>query len=140
MNSPTWISEVLARMIHDDQIARYGGSLGIRDESLFLASLDSAVRTLRERPRNLFAYGENPSLFDLAAAYAFGIVKNHPFIDGNKRTAFVLMAVFLELNCYTLDAPEPEVVSVMIRLATDLENQESIARWLEMRSLKIKTL
>jgi death on curing protein len=82
MTSPIWISEALARTIHDDQIARYGGSLGIRDESLFLASLD--------RPRNLFAYGDNPNLFDLAAAYAFGIAKNHPFIDGNKRTAFVL--------------------------------------------------
>ena len=132
MNAPTWISEALARTIHDDQIARYGGSLGIRDESLFLASLD--------RPRNLFAYGDNPNLFDLAAAYAFGIAKNHPFIDGNKRTAFVLAAVFLEINGFTLDAPEPEVVLTMTRLATDLEDQDSIARWLGMRSLKIETL
>lgn len=140
MTSPIWISEALARTIHDDQIARYGGSLGIRDESLFLASLDSAVRTLRERPRNLFSYGDNPNLFDLAAAYAFGIAKNHPFIDGNKRTAFVLAAVFLEINGFTLDAPESEVVLTITRLATDLEDQESIARWLEMRSLKIDTL
>jgi death on curing protein len=132
MNAPTWISEALARTIHDDQIARYGGSLGIRDESLFLASLD--------RSRNLFAYGDNPNLFDLAAAYAFGIAKNHPFIDGNKRTAFVLAAVFLEINGFTLDAPEPEVVLTMTRLASNLETQDSLARWLEMRSQKIDTL
>ena len=132
MNTPTWISEALARTIHDDQIARYAGSLGIRDESLFLASLD--------RPRNLLAYGDNPNLFDLAAAYAFGIAKNHPFIDGNKRTAFVLTAVFLEINGFTIEAPEPEVFLTMTRLASDLEDQDSIARWLEMRSLKIETL
>jgi death on curing protein len=86
MTPPVWISEVLARMIHEDQIERFGGSCGIRDENLFLASLDSAVRTLRERPRNLLAYGNSPTLFDLAAAYAYGIAKNHPFVDGNKRT------------------------------------------------------
>jgi death on curing protein len=86
MNIPIWISIGLAKAIHQEQILEHGGLSGIRDENLFLASLD--------RPRNLFAYGESPSLFDLAAAYGYGIVKNHPFIDGNKRTAFVVMAVF----------------------------------------------
>jgi death on curing protein len=128
MTPPVWISEALARMIHDDQIARYGGSLGTRDESLFLASLD--------RPRNLFAYGDNPNLFDLAAAYAFGIAKNHPFVDGNKRTGFVLAAVFLELNGYSLDAPDSEVVGTMERLAQGLETQESVALWMQSRSIK----
>jgi death on curing protein len=87
MTTPKWISARLAKAIHDDQIAQHGGSLGIRDENLFLASLD--------RAQNLFAYGESPTLFDLASAYAYEIAKNHPFIDGNKRTAFVVMAVFL---------------------------------------------
>ena len=136
MTPPVWISEVLARTIHDDQIDRFGGSHGIRDESLFLASLDSAVRTLRERPRNLFAYGDSPTLSDLAAAYAFGIAKNHPFIDGNKRTGFVIAAVFLELNGYSLDAPDSEVVGTMERLAQGLETQESVALWMQSRSVK----
>lgn len=126
---PIWITERLARTIHDAQINQQGGSYGIRDENLFLASLD--------RPRNLLAYGDSPNLFDLAAAYGYGIAKNHPFIDGNKRTAFVLMAVFLELNGYSLDAPETEVVTIIIRLATDLETQESISKWLEARSIKL---
>jgi death on curing protein len=126
MTIPVWISPQLTRVIHDDQIDRHGGIGGTRDENLLLASLD--------RPRNLFAYGESPSLFDLAAAYAYGVVKNHPFIDGNKRTAFVVMAVFLELNGYSLDAPEMEVVSRMEGLAQDVENQQSIALWLKERS------
>ena len=83
MSLPVWISEQLARAIHDDQIAQHGGSLGVRDENLFLASLD--------RPKNLFAYGTSPTLCDLAAAYGYGITKNHPFIDGNKRTGFILI-------------------------------------------------
>ena len=101
--------------------------MGIRDKNLFLASLD--------RPKNLFAYGTSPTLFDLAAAYGYGIAKNHPFIDGNKRTGLILMAVFLELNGYSLDAPEMEVVLMMERLTTELENQESIAIWLQAQSI-----
>jgi death on curing protein len=125
---PVWISPSLATTIHDDQIIRYGGSHGIRDKNLFLASLD--------RPRNLLSYGDSPNLFDLAAAYAYGIIKNHPFIDGNKRTAFVLMAIFLELNDYSLDTSNAEVVSKMTRLATDLESQESISIWLQAKSTR----
>lgn len=126
---PVWISGRLARTIHDAQISQHGGSYGIRDENLFLASLD--------RPRNLLAYGDSPSLFELAAAYGYAIAKNHPFIDGNKRTAFVLMAIFLELNGYSFDAPETEVVTVILRLATNLESQESISNWLQAKSIKI---
>jgi death on curing protein len=128
MIAPVWISARLARAIHHDQIAQHGGSSGMRSENLFLASLD--------RPQNLLVYGTSPTLFDLAAAYAFGIAKNHPFIDGNKRTAFVVMAVFLELNGYALNAPELEVVLMMERLAADLEDQESIALWLQQNSIE----
>jgi death on curing protein len=125
---PIWISEVLARTIHDDQIDRFGGSYGIRDENLFLASL--------ERPRNLLAYGDSPTLFDLAAAYAYGIAKNHPFIDGNKRTGFVLAAVFLELNGYSIVTSDSEIVTLMVRLAQGLEAQESVALWMQSRSIR----
>lgn len=99
----------------------------MRDENLFSASL--------ARPRHLFFYGE-PTLFELAAAYGYGLAKNHPFIDGNKRTAFAVMATFLEVNGYSLDVPEPEVVTMMERLATDRETQESIAQWLERNSVR----
>lgn len=125
MSEPFWISEEIAKTIHADQIAQHGGSPGIRDENLISASL--------ARPRHLFAYGE-PTLFDLAAAYGYGLAKNHPFIDGNKRTAFVVMATFLEVNGYSLEVPEMEVVAIMERLATDAETQDSLAKWLEENS------
>ncbi|GAB4200351.1 MAG: type II toxin-antitoxin system death-on-curing family toxin [Coleofasciculaceae cyanobacterium] len=127
MSEPFWISEDVARAIHADQISQHGGSLRIRDEHLLSASL--------ARPRHLFVYGE-PTLFDLAAAYGYGLAKNHPFIDGNKRTAFAVMATFLEVNGYSLDVPEMQVVVMMERLATDEENQDSLAKWLEENSVQ----
>lgn len=123
MSEPIWISEQLAKAMHADQISQHGGTPGVRDQNLLSASL--------ARPRHLFAYGDNPTLFDLAAAYGYGLAKNHPFIDGNKRTAFVVMATFLELNGSSLDAPEIEVVILMERLATDQESQDSVAEWLK---------
>jgi death on curing protein len=122
-----WLDERFVCTMHDDQIEQHGGSFGIRDEHLLYASL--------ARPQHLFTYGESPSIFDLAAAYGYGLAKNHPFIDGNKRTAFVVMATFLELNSYSLEAPELEVVLKMERLAGDEENQETIALWLQDKSI-----
>lgn len=87
------------------------------------------------RLQNLLNYGESPTIFDLAAAYGYGLAKNHPFIDGNKRVAFVVMAVFLELNGYSLDVPEDEVVQVMLRLAAGEETQVSIAASLASRCM-----
>jgi death on curing protein len=127
MLEPFWIDERIVCAMHDDQIEEHGGSFGIRDEHLLSASL--------ARPQHLFVYGKSPSIFDLAAAYGYGLVKNHPFVDGNKRTAFVTMATFLELNGYSLEAPEVEVVLKMERLAVDEENQESIALWLREKSI-----
>jgi death on curing protein len=124
---PFWLDERIVCAMHDDQIEEHGGSFGIRDENLLSASL--------ARPQHLFTYGESPSIFDLAAAYGYGLAKNHPFVDGNKRTAFVVMATFLELNGYSLEAPEVEVVLKMERLAVDEENQESIALWLQDKSI-----
>jgi death on curing protein len=124
---PFWLDERIVGAMHDDQIEEHGGSFGVRDEHLLSASL--------ARPQHLFAYGESPSIFDLAAAYGYGLAKNHPFVDGNKRTAFVTIATFLELNGYSLEAPELEVVLKMERLAVDEEDQSSIAQWLQDKSM-----
>lgn len=127
MIEPFWIDEETAKVIHADQITEHGGALGIRDENLLSASL--------ARPRNLFAYGE-PTIFDLAAAYGYGLAKNHPFIDGNKRVAFMVMYTFLGLNGYSLDVAEGDVVAVMLRLTTEQENQDSLAQWLAENSFE----
>jgi death-on-curing protein len=115
MSEPLWISEDIAKAIHAAQIAQHGGSPEIRERNLLSASL--------ARPRHLFTY-EQPSLFELAAAYGYGLAKNHPFIDGNKRTAFAVMATFLLVNGYLLEVAEMEVVEIVERLATDQENQD----------------
>ena len=128
MKEPIWISEIIAKAIHADQIIQHGGSQGIRDENLLSASL--------ARPRHLFTYGQ-PNLFELAAAYGYSLAKNHPFIDGNKRTAFMVMYTFLGLNNYLLEVPEPEVVTMMEQLASGEENQESLERWLAENSVKL---
>lgn len=127
MDELFWLDEKIIRVIHEDQLSQHGGSSGIRDENLLLASL--------ARPRNLYTYGETVTLFDLAAAYGFGLVKNHPFVDGNKRTAFLAMAIFLEVNGYSLETSETEVVVIMEGLATDLETQKTVSRWLRENSL-----
>lgn len=122
---PVWISEKIVLAIHDDQLAQHGGSAGVRDENLLGASL--------ARPKHLLTYGK-PSIFDLAAAHGYGLAKNHPFVDGNKRTAFMVMYTFLGLNNYWLDVLEPEVVLKIENLSVNEENQESIAQWLEANS------
>ncbi|NEN91466.1 MAG: type II toxin-antitoxin system death-on-curing family toxin [Okeania sp. SIO3H1] len=128
MKEPIWIDEIIAKAIHADQIIQHGGSPGIRDENLLSASL--------ARPRHLFTYSQ-PNLFELAAAYGYSLAKNHPFIDGNKRTAFAIMATFLLVNNYLLEVPEAEVVTMMEQLATGEENQESLGRWLTENSVEI---
>ncbi|MGF1939031.1 MAG: type II toxin-antitoxin system death-on-curing family toxin [Nostoc sp. ChiQUE02] len=130
MNNIFWLSEAVIKAMHKEQLGEHGGLPGIRDRNLLLASLD--------RPKNLFAYGEpTPTVFELAAAYAFAFVKNHAFIDGNKRVAFVSMATFLILNGYSLEVPEKEVVLMIKRLSTDQETQESIADWIKGNCIKI---
>lgn len=107
------------------QIAEHGGGAGVRDEGL----LESAL----SRPVNLAAYGD-ASVFKLAAAHALGIAKNHPFVDGNKRTAFIAAAVFLELNGRTLIAAESDAVVTMLALAAGEMDETAYAAWLEKNS------
>jgi death-on-curing protein len=127
VNEPIWLRLEAILAAHDQQLAEHGGGAGIRDRGL----LESALA----RPLNLHAYGE-PSLAKLAAAYAFGIAKNHPFVDGNKRTALVAAELFLGVNGYDLIADDVEVVKVFLALAAGEINEEELAAWIDRNSRK----
>jgi death on curing protein len=122
VKEPEWLPKALILAIHDEQLAEHGGGAGVRDEGL----LDSALA----RPRNRYEYDEETDLASLAAAYAFGIAKNHPFIDGNKRTAFVAAEVFLDVNGLTLVATDQDCVITMLRLASGEIDEDTFAAWL----------
>lgn len=120
MTEPVWLELPDALAVHEGVLAIHGGPEGTRDESLLASAL--------ARPRQLFAYAQTPDAADLAAAYAFGIVRNHPFVDGNKRTAFVLAVLFLELNGYRFNASEEDAAQTMISLAGgELEERDYAA-------------
>ena len=121
MSEPNWIEKSECLAFHGELLARFGGLAGIRDEGL----LDSALA----RPLHRFAYGSR-NLFELAAVYAEGIAKNHPFLDGNKRTALMAAALFLEANGYVFHPPEEEAVLQTLALAAGETDADSFAAWL----------
>lgn len=123
---PAWISRRVAEAIHDSQIQEHGGAAGLRDDGLLESALASA--------RNRWAYGEDPDLADLAASYAHALARDHPFVDGNKRTAFLVAYVFLALNGLELDAPETEVASTMWKLSTGRIDEADLAAWIRNRA------
>jgi death-on-curing protein len=125
MKPPVWVLREVVLLAHEQSLAEFGGSAGIRDEGL----LDSALG----KPPNLFAYGQ-PSLFDLAASYAFGIVKNHPFIDGNKRTGFIVAVAFLQFNGWRLEASEVDATLRTLALAAGELSESAYAEWLKANS------
>lgn len=116
-----WLNARIVASIHMKQLQRHGGGHGTRDAGM----LESALF----RPQNLAAYGD-PTAFDLAASYAFGIARNHPFVDGNKRTAFVAATLFLRLNGYVLRADHAEAALVFLRLAAGELDEASLTEWL----------
>ena len=118
---PVWLREAVVLAMHERLLAEHGGALGLRDSSL----LESALA----RPRQLIAYGE-PDICELAAAYASGIVRNHPFVDGNKRTAFVAAYVFLASNGQRLVATEVDAARVVTLLAADEIDETTFSAWL----------
>ena len=128
MISPIWIDKSVVIAIHRRQLAEHGGRDGIRDKGL----LESALF----RPKNQRTYS-NPTMFDLAAAYGYGIAKNHPFIDGNKRTSYVVMRTFLKLNSYDIQASATEKYETWMRLANNQINEAELANWIEEKSLKM---
>ncbi len=127
MSQIIWISERQARAIHQQQIALFGGASGILDAG----KLSSALA----RPKHIYNYNPNTNLYELASALGWGLVKNHPFVDGNKRTAFVVMAVFLKVNGIELIASEAEVVKVMLALASGKMSEKQLCMWLEENSV-----
>ena len=127
MNTPIWIEEAVIIAIHNRQLAEHGGSDGIRDKGL----LESALF----RPKYQFNYG-NSTIFSLAAAYGFGLAKNHPFIDGNKRTSYVVMRTFLRLNGYDIQASAIEKYETWMSLANNQINEAQLANWIEEKSVK----
>ncbi len=128
MKEPEWLSKDLMLAIHDEQLAEHGGGTGVRDVGL----LESAL----ERPRNRFAYDAAADLATLAAAYAFGLARNPPFIDGNKRTSFVAAEVFLDLNGMILTASDEDCVLTMLRLAAGEIEDDAFADWLRANSVQ----
>ena len=129
MMAPVWVEEAVVIAIHRRQLAEHGGSDGIRD----LGLLESALF----RPKNQYAYG-NSNLFNLAAAYGYGIATNHPFIDGNKRTSYVVTRTFLKLNGYDLQASASEKYQVWMQLADSQIDETTLAKWIGEKSTKIK--
>ncbi|HSA82961.1 MAG TPA: type II toxin-antitoxin system death-on-curing family toxin [Geminicoccaceae bacterium] len=118
---PIWIARELVIVLHERLLAEHGGAPGLRDEGL----LDSALA----RPRQIHAYGD-PDLCALAAAYAYGLVQDHPFVDGNKRVAFVAAYVFLARNGRRLVAPEADATAIMMALAGGEADEAAFAAWL----------
>ncbi len=116
---PKWLTKKMVLALHAESAAEFGGASGLRDAGLLESALD--------RPRNLFAYGDDPSIFDLAAAYCAGIVKNHPFIDGNKRAGLLSVRAFLLRNGTLFEAKESDEVTSMMALAAGEIDEPALA-------------
>ena len=127
-----WLEKLVILAVHEEQLAEHGGAAGIRDAGL----LDSAL----SRPINRAAYGDEknskPDVADLAASYAVAIAKNHPFVDGNKRTAYVAMELFLALNGAALTADDANCVMTTLAVAAGEIDEEALAAWVRVNSAK----
>ena len=121
MTEPVWLRRDVILAVHDEQLAEHGGAHGLRDGGL----LDSALA----RPQHLLSYGD-PDVSELAAAYGWGIARNHPFIDGNKRTALVAAELFLVLNGYELQADDADCVVTMLKVAAREMAEDDFAAWI----------
>lgn len=131
MTEPVWVLDEVVEAIHKRQLAEHGGAAGVRDASLLASAL--------ARPKHLFAYGGSEvSLTRLAAAYAFGIAQNHPFVDGNKRTAFVVTLLFLRLNGLAVIASQEEKYRSFVSLASGALEEGELAKWLDSRCQAIE--
>ncbi|RZN28817.1 type II toxin-antitoxin system death-on-curing family toxin [Bradyrhizobium sp. Leo121] len=121
MSEPFWLTRQMIEAIHDEQLAIYGGASGLRDEGMLQSALD--------RPRNKWSY-EHAELADMAAAYAFGIARNHPSVDGNKRDSLLALYTFLGVNGIDFDVPEAEAAAMILALAAGEVDEEGLTRWI----------
>ena len=126
MTEPLWIEERDTLVLHDRLLALHGGAAGLRDDALLKSAL--------ARPQQIYAYADSPDLIELAAAYTVGIVRNHPFIDGNKRIGFVVGILFLELNGYRFSASEADAAQAVLELAANTLDEASYADFLRANS------
>jgi death-on-curing protein len=129
MSERKWILEEAVYAIHQRQISEHGGIDGIRDENLLSSAL--------ARPQNLESYSENVQISQLAASYAFGIAKNHPFLDGNKRTAYVVIRTFLLLNGFDINASQEEKYLTFLKLAEGSLTEHELFEWIKEKSEKL---
>jgi death on curing protein len=130
MEEPRWTSKKAVRAMHNEQLAEHGGSDGIRDEML----LDSALA----KPLNVFVYADEPDFFRLAASYAFGIARNHAFVDGNERTALVVSLTFLDRNGWDIVAPKEEVYFTFLHLADGSLSEDKLTAWFTKHAIPLK--
>jgi len=127
-SEPTWLTRTVVDAVHGDQLREHGGLPGIRDENV----LESALA----RPQQKWHYADNTDVPMLAAAYAFGLVKNHPYRDGNKRIGFLVMVTFLGMNGYELEATDADVVAEILALADGSVSEDALAGWIRQHSTK----
>jgi death on curing protein len=129
VSEPIWIDANALRLLQVESLAEFGGLSGMRDQGLFLSAL--------ARPRNLFAYEKVTDLSRLAAAYAYGLARNHPFNDGNKRVTFLAIGMFLAINGFSLKAEPAEAVNTMLALAAGHLTELELANWIEKFMVKV---
>jgi len=129
VDEPRWVSKRAVLALHREQLAEHGGSDGIRDEFL----LDSALA----KPQNVFAYASKPDLIQLAASYAFGIARNHAFIDGNKRTALVVSVLFLNRNGWDITLSKADEYATFLHLADGSLSEEELAVWFTRHTVRL---
>ena len=126
---PKWLTRLVVDAVHNDQIREHGGLAGIRDE----AALESSLA----RPLQKWHYQPQTDIPALAAAYAFGLIRNHPYRDGNKRIGFLAMVTFLGINGYDFDASEEDVVTTILSLASGDLSEERLAEWIRANAVRL---
>ena len=130
MKAPVWIDERDARALHDRLLALHGGAAGVRDDGLLTSAL--------ARPQQHLAYAESADIIDMATAYTAGIIRNHPFVDGNKRTAFIVGILFLELNGYRFTAREEDAAQAVLGLAAGAVDETGYSSFLRANVVRRK--
>jgi death on curing protein len=130
VKAPVWIDERDALALHDRLLALHGGAAGVRDDGLLKSAL--------ARPQQHFAYAEKPDIIEMATAYTAGVVRNHPFVDGNKRTGFVMGILFLELNGYRFTASEEDATQAVLALAAGTLDEAGYAAFLHANLAQVR--